>query len=200
MNETEHEIASPEKSVSCAICLSPVAHGEAETKCGECDALYHAECWQENGGCAVYGCSQVPVIEQRNALEIPVSYWGQENKPCPDCGQQILAAAVRCRHCGATFASARPEDSAEFQRRTELEQRSPKLRKTIVWLFILCVLPCLAPVGVVFGWVWYPSRREEIKALPAIYGALCKVGLGVGITQILALVVMTIMFIFLRQV
>jgi hypothetical protein len=25
--------------------------------CPECNVPYHAECWQENNGCAVYGCN-----------------------------------------------------------------------------------------------------------------------------------------------
>lgn len=188
-----------EKSVRCAICLSPVLSSEAATECRECHATYHADCWTENGGCGVYGCSQVPVIEQRQSLEVPVSYWGQENKPCPACSQQILAAAVRCRHCGATFSSARPEDAHEFERRSSLEQRLPKLRKTIIWLFILCVLPGLAPVGVVFGLVWYPSQREDIKTLPSIYPALCKIGLGVGIAQSVLLVLMALLFLVFHR-
>ena len=80
----------------CAICQSPISGEEAKTVCPACRAEYHAECWEENGGCAVYGCAQVPAVELRRSIEIPVSYWGRENKPCPSCGREILAAAVRC--------------------------------------------------------------------------------------------------------
>src|SRR5512138_2081358 len=90
----------------CAICQSSLEPPSELTRCPECQSAYHADCWQENGGCAIYGCAQVPATEGRAALEIPAAYWGQEEKPCPACGRQILAAAVRCRHCGATFASS----------------------------------------------------------------------------------------------
>lgn len=172
---------------ACPFCLAPVDSGEPAVACPACRASYHDECWRENGGCAVYGCAQVPAIPSRTALEIPLSYWGRENKPCPSCGQEILAAAMRCRHCGATFASARPEDGAEFQRRTDLAQQLPGLRRQIVWLFVFSVVPFLAPIGAAWGIVWYPAHREEVRALPPLFGALCKIGLAASITLTLGM-------------
>lgn len=183
----------------CAICLSPVEAAEEKTACPACNALYHAECWNENGGCAVYGCPQVPPVEKRQAIEIPISYWGQENKKCPNCGREILAAAVRCRYCGATFESARPQGTEEFQQRTALSQRLPSARRTIIWLFIFSILTCLAPIGAVWGIIWFPAHREEIRALPALYGAMCKIGLGVAIGQTVALVLVTLLFAIVRH-
>lgn len=182
----------------CAICQSPVAAGEPTTTCPACGAVYHAECWQENGGCAVYGCAQVPAVEQRRSIEIPVSYWGQENKPCPACGREILAAAVRCRHCGTTFASARPEDAAEFTQRTALEQRLPRVRQLVVWQFVLSVLPCTAPIGGVWSLIWYPLHRAEVAALPALYGALSKIGIALGLGQAVLLVLLALLHSLLR--
>ena len=183
----------------CAICLSPISEEEGKNDCPDCRAEYHTDCWRENGGCAVYGCSQVPAVEQRQAIEIPPSYWGQENKPCPACGQEILAAAKRCRHCGATFGSARPEDANEFRQRGELEQRLPATRRAVIWLFVLCALPGLAPIGAVWGAVWYLSHREEVKALPSLYPALCKVGLGVAIGQTVLMAIMGLLFAAFRS-
>src|SRR4051812_48820258 len=124
--------SNPQPSTVCAICLDAVSEQESRTSCPDCHAPYHSDCWQENGGCGVYGCAQVPAIEHRQAIEIPVSYWGQENKPCPSCGKEILAVAKRCRYCGATFASARPQGATEFQHQSEMEQRLPRIRRTVV--------------------------------------------------------------------
>jgi len=44
----------------CAICQSAIGEGDVRTACPGCGAPYHAECWAENGGCAVYGCECVP--------------------------------------------------------------------------------------------------------------------------------------------
>lgn len=187
------------QSPVCTICLTPIGADEARTACPACRAEYHAECWQENGGCAMYGCSQVPVVEQRHAVEIPVSFWGQENKACPACKREILAAAVRCRHCGATFTSARPEGTGEFHYRAALEQRLPATRSAVIWLFVLSMLPCLAPIGAVVGVIWYSSHHEDVKALPSLYLALYRIGLGVAIGQTVTLVVMGLLYSALRH-
>lgn len=175
-----------------------MAANEATTECPECHAPYHSECWTENGGCAVYGCQQVPIIEQRQAIEIPVSYWGQENKPCPSCGMQILAAAVRCRHCGATFTSARPQDTHEFERSSQLQQQIPHLRRRVLLLFMLCVVPCVAPLGAIIMVIWHARHREELAALPSLYPALCKLGMIVGFGQTAAMVITTALFAVFR--
>lgn len=188
---------SPSSHV-CAVCCASIDDADAKTTCPNCKSLYHLECWNENGGCGVYGCSQAPAVEARRSIEIPISYWGQENKPCPSCGREILAAAVRCRHCGATFSSARPQEAAEFQKQTALEERLPKLRKTVIWLFILCLVPLSAPVGAVWGLIWYPSNKEDLKALPSLYPALCKIGIGVASVQTILLVIMTLLFSLFR--
>jgi predicted RNA-binding Zn-ribbon protein involved in translation (DUF1610 family) len=178
----------------CTICQSAIAAEEPRTACPDCHAEYHSDCWAENGGCAVYGCAQVPQVEQRKSIEIPVSYWGQENKPCPACGKEILAAAVRCRHCGATFTSARPEDSQTFQQRSALEQRLPKIRQRVVTIFIFSLLPCLAPVGGIWGLIWYATHKEDVQALPALYPALSKIGIAVGLGQTVLMVLLALMY------
>jgi DNA-directed RNA polymerase subunit RPC12/RpoP len=175
--------ATPADSPRCAYCQSTFGSDEEQTACPECQAAYHSECWQENKGCAVYGCSQGPEAEQRDALEIPISYWGQEHKNCPVCRTQILAAAVRCRVCGTTFSSARPEDGDQFALRQARLAQAPGLRKKVVWLFVFCALPCTALIATIAGGVWYLARRREIGALPALYPALCKIGLAVGLGQ-----------------
>ena len=183
----------------CAICQSPIEAHEPKTACPACGAGYHADCWQENGGCAVYGCPQVPAVEHRHALEIPISYWGQENKPCPACGREILAAAVRCRHCGATFSSARPEDSEEFRQRAARAERLPEVRRTVLWIFVLSIVPCAAPVGALWGATWYRSHREDVRALPSIYPVLCQLALAVAFGQCLLAGLMAVLYAVVRS-
>jgi hypothetical protein len=174
--------------------MCAIGENETTAQCPACHAAYHAECWTENGGCAIYGCSQVPATEQRQAIEIPVSYWGQEHKPCPACGQEILAAALRCRFCGAMFASARPQDQEEFRQQGERERLLPAARRTVLWIFILSVLSCTAPIGAVWGLVWYPAHRDDVSALPSVYSALCKIGLAVGVGQTVLIVLMSVLY------
>jgi hypothetical protein len=177
------QTSPPTAASLCAICQSPLAPQDELTQCPECHSAYHTDCWQENGGCAIYGCAQVPATEGRDTLEIPAAYWGQEEKPCPACGRQILAAAVRCRYCGATFASSRPEERDEFDKREKISARLPKLKRMAVLLFIFGALPCTALVAGVVGLIWYLVNREAINSLPPLYAGLAKVGFSVGLGQ-----------------
>jgi predicted RNA-binding Zn-ribbon protein involved in translation (DUF1610 family) len=173
---------------------------DAETvvTCPECHAPYHAECWEENGGCAIYGCKLVPKVDMRGGMEIPASFWGREHKPCPACGTEILAAAVRCRHCGATFSSAQPEDAGTFRKRAEQNQVAPALRRQAVWLFVFCVLPFTAPVAAVIALVWWRSHRDEIKTLPGIHVGLARLALIVGLGQTAIAIIMGVLFAVFR--
>jgi hypothetical protein len=188
----------PESSTLCAICQCPIIPGDAAMGCPACHAAYHTECWVENKGCAVYGCPQVPPTERREAVEIPASYWGQEHKNCPKCGAEILAAAVRCRNCGAIFESATPLGASEFGRRQDIERRAPELRRTVVILAILCSVPAVAAFASGFGYLWYRSHREEVKSLPSIYPGLCRLALGVGAGQTLIMIAMAFSYAILR--
>jgi hypothetical protein len=134
----------------------------------------------------------------RSGMEIPPSFWGRENKPCPACGAEIIAAAVRCRHCGATFASAQPENAETFRKRAEQGQSAPALRRRIVWMFVFCVLPFTAPVAALIALAWYGSHREEIRALPALYSGLTRLALIVGLGQTSIAVIMGIFFAVFR--
>jgi len=178
----------------CAICQTPLIDGDNVVACPSCHAPYHAECWQENGGCAVYGCEQVPQVGMRSGMEIPASFWGRENKPCPACGAEILAAAVRCRHCGATFSSAQPEDAEAFRKRSEQGQTVPALRRQVIWIFIFCVVLLTAPIAAFFALAWRNSHREEIKALPALHAGLVRLALIVGLGQTALAVIMGVLY------
>ncbi len=40
----------------CSYCQKPIEKSEKSTMCPQCRAPHHQECWQENGGCSVFGC------------------------------------------------------------------------------------------------------------------------------------------------
>lgn len=183
-----------ENAAVCSYCQAPLAAEDVRETCTSCHAVYHEECWRENNGCAVYGCTATPAPQPRSEVETPVSWWGRVNKPCPSCGKEILAAAVRCRHCGATFSSARPEDVAEFQRRSQLEELKPALRKKVIWQFVLSAIPFTSPVGAIMGYAWFLPNRAEIEKLPPIFPALGKLGLIIGSIQLVAFVVLTVLY------
>lgn len=194
LSTAETAVARAAGQSLCAVCQAPLQAGEDIVTCPDCEAPYHRECWDYNGGCGLYGCDQAPETELLQDVEIPVSYWGKEEKNCPRCGQVIQAAAVRCRFCGATFSSAAPEDSARYRRRTAVEMNLPRIRKAGIWLLVFSVISCTAPVAAIIGIFWYLGHREEIKALPGMYSAMCKIAVGVAVAQTVLLIVMAVAF------
>lgn len=182
----------------CAVCQTPLEQGQPASSCPSCKTLYHPECWEDNCGCGIYGCDKAPTPEPRKELEIPASFWGQEQKPCPSCGKTIQAAALRCRNCGAIFKSARPEDTKEFFSRKRVEKSLPKIRKGAVKIFIFCLIPLTAPFASLIGIFWHQSKKGKLEKLPPIYAAFVKLGLLAGIVQTFFIFLMTILYAIFR--
>ena len=168
----------------CALCQSAIESSEQTAKCPGCSAVYHADCWQEVGGCGVYGCANVPPTEKRGDLEIPAAHWGKEAKDCPACGKQIQAMAVRCRHCGSVFATADPMSKRAFDQAKGVSSAKPRMKKRSIWLFVLCAIPFTTLVAGPLGLLWYRHRRADIDRLPRIFTALIWIGLGISACEI----------------
>jgi hypothetical protein len=45
---------------NCPYCRFPLKQGTPGASCPSCNAIHHADCWNDNGGCAILGCSQTP--------------------------------------------------------------------------------------------------------------------------------------------
>lgn len=166
----------------CAICMSSIDPGEASATCPACHARYHVECWEENGGCAVYGCAEVPKTEGLTALEVPPAFWGREDKDCPLCGAKIMALAVRCRHCGGQVA-ARPESKEAFEQRAGRRQRAPSLRRFARLFMALSLLPVLSLLTLSVGALYYRRKRDEIRRQPASLDGLFRIALTTAAAQ-----------------
>jgi len=182
----------------CAICRSPLDLDTTVTICPGCGAAFHSDCWRENGGCAIYGCSNVPVTTPLSDVEVPVSFWGQEKKNCPHCGAEISAAAIRCRACGTVFPSAQPENSEEYRVRLQLESEQPRLRRRVVMWFVLCMIPLTAPILAPFAALWFWRQRQNITRLPSTHNALRKIGPVIGLAQTAIMLVSIILISILR--
>jgi hypothetical protein len=188
--------------MSCAICMTPVGSEDAATSCPSCAAPYHAECWTDNGGCAVYGCNMVPPTEGLKPLEIPPAFWGREDKDCPSCGKQIMAMAVRCRHCGAQV-EAKIEAKVSYDKRQLRRARAPKLRRMSIVFLALSLLPFVSLIPAVAGTLFYRSNREEIRRLPGSYDGYYRISIAVATAQVgifaAALIAWWIRFVILEK-
>lgn len=57
-------------SGSCPYCRSPFEDGEEVIACPGCATNHHADCFQENGGCTVFGCSAAPADEPKVSISV----------------------------------------------------------------------------------------------------------------------------------
>lgn len=48
---------------SCPYCRFPLKEGGQVAECGSCHAVHHEDCYHENGGCAVAGCTSGPTAQ-----------------------------------------------------------------------------------------------------------------------------------------
>ena len=56
----------------CGICQSSIYPDEGTIACPSCRLVFHAECWNDNFGCAAYGCEQVNILKPREPQAPPV--------------------------------------------------------------------------------------------------------------------------------
>ena len=171
----------------CPICRTAV--NDDLYACPNCHSPHHKECWDYNGGCGSYGCPSAPPTQKLTDMEVPPSFWGQSDKECPVCHNRIQAAALRCRHCGTVFSTARPQDINEFQQQKQVASDLPKLRRQSIVLLVLSIIPCTAALAAVGGAIWYSSNRRRLAALPAQQAAMPKIALAVASIQTIVLLV-----------
>jgi len=76
-------------SVICPYCRTEIGEGENERlDCPGCATPHHPECFAENGGCTVFGCSKAPTDEAK------ISVSGSElNAPAPGLPPRSLQLA-----------------------------------------------------------------------------------------------------------
>ena len=97
----------------CPYCQTGVKESEAKL-CPVCGMPHHAECWQENGGCTVYGCTGRAQVDRPPLvanIDSPVNaaplYY-----PLPDDWAEDLRVALsieRERRRNELFGQTRPE-------------------------------------------------------------------------------------------
>src|ERR1700692_1006943 len=55
-------------TASCPYCRAPIEAEDESLLCEECATPHHTDCYAENGGCTVFGCSKAPVDEPRISI------------------------------------------------------------------------------------------------------------------------------------
>jgi TM2 domain-containing membrane protein YozV len=55
----------------CPYCRSKIIAEEAPIVCEGCGTAHHADCYAENGGCTIFGCSKAPGDEPKLSVSTP---------------------------------------------------------------------------------------------------------------------------------
>jgi TM2 domain-containing membrane protein YozV len=76
---------------ACPYCRAPIEPDEEAIVCESCATPHHADCYAENGGCTVFGCSKAPVDEPKISVSssdlssqaVPVAAASSSRVPTP---------------------------------------------------------------------------------------------------------------------
>lgn len=93
------ELPAPRPSAAaktCGVCQSPLLPGDATTPCKHCSQTYHTECWNENHGCAAYGCPGVGALDESAESAESAAPTTEEHEPvsAPEAAEEALAARM----------------------------------------------------------------------------------------------------------
>ena len=55
----------------CPYCRTPIGESDSSFVCEGCGTRHHADCYAENGGCTIFGCSKAPGDEPKVSVSTP---------------------------------------------------------------------------------------------------------------------------------
>ena len=56
---------------TCPYCRAAISEQDEQVSCEGCDTPHHLDCYQENGGCTVFGCNKAPADEPKLRVSTP---------------------------------------------------------------------------------------------------------------------------------
>jgi hypothetical protein len=158
-----------------------ISQDEESKTCDKCSSKFHLECWQENGGCATYGCKNAPEpVKEPVDQSDNKSYWGARTKTCPICGEIIEVYSEKCPYCGEVFEDVQPLSAAEYKEKLTRRPALNEKARGALTIFIVGLLGITAPFNLIFGGNWYKKNKEELKEKSPMHNILAVMGLTVS--------------------
>ncbi|MBW6463538.1 MAG: hypothetical protein K0B84_05070 [Firmicutes bacterium] len=164
----------------CSTCGQDFKPGDLSVRCRLCMRNYHSACWEKTGGCTTWGCAGRPESKDNDHK---VTY-----KKCPNCGEEIVNFAVKCRYCRSVLDPSaleikempryiEKENSSEFRKDPILTgllnlifpgagyMYLGQFSKGLFW-FLIAVAAWFFTRGLglifVYLWVMYDSSRQAV--------------------------------------
>ena len=119
---------APAPTSSCPYCLSGIRPGDEVGSCPGCQAVYHRECWQENGGCAVYGgFSDDVTFRSRTSPDVCglATMIVVADTPLSFVGDTVTLPITLCAAAGRSIAASR-NAAAERERQRPITKLPPQ--------------------------------------------------------------------------
>lgn len=80
-------------------CTAELALGDAAAQCQACDAVHHAKCWDDSGGCGTEGCANAPLKRLDDVAPAQALRLGF--KKCGACNSEIMESDQICPYCNS---------------------------------------------------------------------------------------------------
>ena len=149
----------------CPYCRAPVDSTQEEVVvCEGCDTVHHRDCYQENGGCTIFGCRCAPADEPKLHLSPPdLSATPSVSRPAP---------APRPFSTPSMFGlAAAMQTQAPTQSVPSMAEASPEEHKSKMTFVML---------GVLLGWLGAHNFYSGYKKKAIIQICLTVLTLGFG--------------------
>jgi hypothetical protein len=176
----------------CGVCQTPIMAGDEVVFCPADEQPSHAECWEHNGGCPIYGCTSAPHYDEATVQALG-SQTGQADFHCPACRKLTKTSLLRCTCCGAPIALESAVSSLEYEDFVFHAKENQRLQPLVWTLLVAAATGVLAPaVLIVMGIIKLHGRLGRFRfnhllreARTVYYGAFI-----LSLVQVLTLMVM----------
>ena len=132
-------------------------------KCPKCGGVVTMQAELADEAYAIVHDSSAEVVATSAAAShsVPAAQLASDTRPCPFCGEQILATAAKCRHCGEFIDPAR----AAARSRASKAAASDSTSEMNPAEYLVGVLA--SPIGLIIGIVWairkLPKAKDMLK-------------------------------------
>jgi len=145
----------------CPYCRTPISAEEAGVTCEGCGTRHHADCYAENGGCTIFGCSCAPAEEPKLTVSAPELV-------------SVAHSATATLNAPAAVAPPPPPGGAAQTSLTDLRQVSSTVVPSMYSLFgtELATAPTYNEPNAVLVPHGEPKSRTTFIVLGALLGAV----------------------------